>query len=542
MSKPKAAKDPAKGKRSKGSDDARSAKDRSGKAHSARENSSQDHTVKAHGRKGRSGPKSSQPLVQDSVIQGEPGSPAGQRLYDMPYSAVAPRLISPERGLHNLVTRAGHNAGYTIDVTLLDAPDHRLIRSGLLLAHRVLDGRGEWYLGSSAWRPMLPEELIEPMGQADLPESFVELIRPFRRRATVGPVAALTCERREFALRDDSGHTLALLRDDKVTVRRGGLTTARFREVMLTPTATGLSEEQSAHVTYALASAGATQVPAFPPLCSRLGAPATGPTDFPVPQRLDPDSSFAHFVSHLLATRLRQVLEADLRVRTDVPGAEAELGAHVAQLRSELQGLSSVVDVAWMEDLDEELEWVVEQAQLASRRATGRVEEPATGTLKQRLRGERYLTLLDRLVTATRAPQVGNASTIRAAEVLASLVNEAQSDVQRSAAALQVDSPAEQWTAAGVSFDSLFRITEVARHLLPKRVERLRHRLGVASQLLGEAAKHDRAAQYSRDRAASSSAEEAFALGRAYEHELDVARSAREAFVRRWAKTAKKLE
>ena len=56
--------------------------------------------------------------------------PPGQRFYDLPYSAAAPRLINPDLGLHNLVARAGHNAAYTIDVTLLDAPDHRLIRSG----------------------------------------------------------------------------------------------------------------------------------------------------------------------------------------------------------------------------------------------------------------------------------------------------------------------------------------------------------------------------------------------------------------------------
>ena len=31
-------------------------------------------------------------------------------------------------------------------------------------------------------------------------------------------------------MRDGEGDTLALLRDDKVTVRRGGLTTARYRE------------------------------------------------------------------------------------------------------------------------------------------------------------------------------------------------------------------------------------------------------------------------------------------------------------------------
>ena len=72
---------------------------------------------------------------------------------------------------------------------------------------------------------------------------------------------------------------MALLRDDKVTVRRGGLTTARFREVMVTPTGPGLTDEQAAHVEYAMASAGATQIPQFPRLVSRLGAPATGPTD-----------------------------------------------------------------------------------------------------------------------------------------------------------------------------------------------------------------------------------------------------------------------
>ena len=37
---------------------------------------------------------------------------------------------------------------------------------------------------------------------------------------------------------------MALLRDDKVTVRRGGLTTARYREVMMTPVGPGLTDDQ----------------------------------------------------------------------------------------------------------------------------------------------------------------------------------------------------------------------------------------------------------------------------------------------------------
>ncbi len=214
-------------------------------------------------------------------------TPPGQRYYEMPYSAATPRMINPDLGLHHLVARAGHNAAYEISVTLLDAPDHRLIRSGVLLAHRVLDGRGEWYITAPDWQPLLPTDRIELMGHADLPEELADMIRPLRRRATLGPVAALTCDRREFALRDDEGTTLALLRDDKVTVRRGGLTTARYREVLITPVGPGLNDEQAGWLDRSLAQVGATQVPRFPRLVSRLGAPATGPTDLPVPGPFD---------------------------------------------------------------------------------------------------------------------------------------------------------------------------------------------------------------------------------------------------------------
>ena len=189
-----------------------------------------------------------------------------QRCYDMPYSAAAPRMINPDLGLHHLVARVGHNAAYEIAVTLLDAPDHRLIRSGVLLAHRVLDGRGEWYITAPDWEPLLPQDHIELMGHADLPEELADMIRPLRRRATLGPVAALICDRREFALRDEEGTTLALLRDDKVTVRRGGLTTARYREVLITPVGPGLTDEQVSFLDRALLQAGATHVPRFPRL------------------------------------------------------------------------------------------------------------------------------------------------------------------------------------------------------------------------------------------------------------------------------------
>jgi len=318
-------------------------------------------------------------------------------------------MINPAIGLHNLVARAGHNAGYDIDLTLLDASDHRLIRSGVLLAHRVLDGRGEWYLGAPDWVPLLPKERIDPMSHGDLPEELADLVRPFRRRATLGPVAALRCERREFALRDDRGSTLALLRDDKVTVRRGGLTTARYREVMLTPVGPGLSEQQDLWLCHVLDQAGATQVEKFPRLVTRLGAPSNGLTDFPRPVPFEPSATFGAFVTTLLSRRLRELLVADLAVRADRPQAARDLAGHAGQLRWDVRALAPVLAGQWLEDLDEELEWVREEA---SREAVAQQDGPEgeRGRLKARLRSERYLALLERLVTAARASRAGESS------------------------------------------------------------------------------------------------------------------------------------
>lgn len=464
------------------------------------------------------------------------GSVPGQLLFDMPYSASSPRLISADLGLHNLVTRAGHNAGYTIDVTLLDAPDHRLIRSGVLLAHRVLDGRGEWYLGAPGWTPLLPEERVEPMAQADLPEEFADLVRPFRRRATLGPVAALTCERREFALRDDHGTTMALLRDEKVTVRRGGLTTARFREVMLTPAGPGLTEEQVAHVRRQLIGAGATQVPRFPRLVVRLGAPATGPTDFPDPQPLNQQPLFAQFVSTLFARRVRQIVEADLAIRGgDVEGA-AKLRDSAARMLTELGGLTAVLDPEWTVDLDEELSWLVEEAAAESGR-------PASeqGTLAALLRGERYLTLLERLVTAIRSPRVGDSSSDSTPEVLEALLEATANRVRRSAADLTVDADPAAWEVLSVALTDLFQVCDVAVHVLPRQAEDLRTKVMPWSEKVAEATGSWLQAAAARSGVAEASVGEAFELGRSYERSLAEARRVRGEFLEGFPKVAKKL-
>ena len=100
-------------------------------------------------------------------------------------------------------------------------------------------------------------------------------------------------------------------------------------------------------------------MPRFPRLVSRLGAPATGLTDFPHPRSFEADAPLATFVSQLLGLRLRQIVEADLAIRGGNPEAAEQLAAHAAQLRSELRGLSFVLDPDWVEDLYDELDWII---------------------------------------------------------------------------------------------------------------------------------------------------------------------------------------
>ena len=467
--------------------------------------------------------------------------PPGQRLYDMPYSATAPKLINPGIGLHNLVARAGHNAAYEIDVTLLDAPDYRLTRSGVLLAHRVLDGRGEWFLTAPEWQPLLPKDRIETMGHTDLPQEFGDLIRPLRRRATLGPVAALRCERREFALRDDQGQTLALLRDDKVTVRRGGLTTARYREVMITPIGPGLTEQQAAWLDRAISQAGATAVPRFARLVTRLGAPATGLTDFPPPRSFEADAPFATFVSQLLGLRLRQIVEADLAIRGGNPEAAEELASHAAQLRTELRGLSFVLDPDWVEDLYDELDWIILDA---DPHRTGDPAEAAQAReqLVGRLHTERYLALLDRLVTATRAPKLGDASTLATGDVLTDLLDSVLARVRRGVDRLNPDAPPQAWEEAWRSIGQLQWVADISTHVMPAETERIQHRLVKSRRLLDRIHEYHVAADRAVEAAAGLPASDAFEAGRAFERRLQEARGLKEEFLALWTKTKRKLD
>lgn len=444
--------------------------------------------------------------------------------FEVPYTAASPRLINPAIGLASLVPGPRPQSSYTIDVTLLDSPDHRLIRCGVLLAHRVCDGLGEWYLGAQGWGPDLDKEQTEPMGAGDLPERFADLVRPFRRIGPLGPVAALTAERRESVFTDVSGHALAEVRDEKVTIRRGGLTTARFREVTVGPVGSGLTETQRAFLVATLSTLGATQVEAFPALVQRLGAPANGRSDYPRPRPLDADATVSAWLANLIATRLHALIEADLSIRQGDAERVTALARSAIRMRTEIAGLADLFDRDWREDIDDDLGWLL---------AAPQTDIPG------RLRSERYVTMLEQLVTAARGPQIGDIAGDPAKPALRELLVTAADRFAARANALSTTAPDAEWQSLNRSLQQVLDVGTVAAHLNPKPTRRLRDRLLPLRDQLASCSGGE--LEQLAVEAAALPGPEAFELGRRYQRELGDRVAIRGAWLDHWARQSAKL-
>lgn len=442
--------------------------------------------------------------------------------FDLPFGAEPPRLTNPELGIARIVAR-GDSHSYAIDVTVLDAPDHRLIRAGVLLAHRVTGGEGEWYLAAPEWAPTLPAEKVVPFGDGDVPDEFAALIRPFRRTAALGPVASCEARRVEYGLRAEDGTALATLRDEHVTVRRSGLTTARYREVTLTPTE-ALSPEQRSWLEEAIMQVGGAQTREFPSFVSRLGAPATGLSDLPSVREWSRDDTLEAFVSALMSHHLHRIFAADLDVRSGAAADTSLVRRRLDRLQRDLRGLYPVLDAAWRRELDADL--------------TAVLAEDTDASLEAQL-GERYLTVLDKLVAAVRGPRLGTVARRRAGKVLGQELDAALTTLRARFDTLQVESPDEAWDGALASAENVAALARVSRHLwgrsagsLAKRAERLVAALRECTAIRTTVSDEELAARTPR---------EAFEHGRAFERATLVQAVEREDVLESWPRESKRM-
>jgi hypothetical protein len=364
---------------------------------------------------------------------------------------------------------------------------------------------------------------------------------PFRRRGALGPVAAISIERQTFEFRgQDCDSALGCLQDDRVTIRRGGVTTARYRETTIVPTG-ALTAEQEGWLTGAMLAAGGTRVSGFPPLPTRLGTPATGLTDYPAPGSVDERSSFEDFVEAVVAGRLIELITADLSTRGGAPDADSP-GAAIpgtvdlvrsvaAGLRGELNGLASALDPDWLAELDEELGWLL--SALDS-------DDADRDRARSVLRRERYLRLLDLLVAGVRAPKVGpEVADLPAAETLTGLLSDAVQKLIKDAGGLGSRSRTEEWSAAALSAEEVARIDGLARMVVAKRDRRAARRLRQPIELLIQARTHAETADEAQRQSRFATPSEAFEFGRSFQRHRQHQAETRDAFLDAWRRAVR---
>jgi CHAD domain-containing protein len=347
------------------------------------------------------------------------------------------------------------------ETTYYDTVDLRLARWGVSLSHHdrrwtlVIPngGRGPFELGfdGATRRP---------------PEQALALIRAYVRGAALEPVARLSSWRRRVALLDGSGHRLAEVVDDEVSVLNGRRVAARFREVEV-DLGTG-TDELLGLLLERLQQAGAVRADRTPLHLRALGPAAQADPDVVVPA-LPREPIAADVVRAAIAAGVRLVLRHDPLVRL---GGDPE---HVHQarvgtrrLRSHLRTFLPLLDRAWADELRDELGWLAGElgtvrdrevlherllvlvgslpaadvrpaASLAATLADDM--EAARARLLEAMSTQRYFDLVDRLVEAAARPALSPEASEPAARALSALVVKPWHALRRAARALGEQPP-----------------------------------------------------------------------------------------------------
>ncbi|WP_341729160.1 hypothetical protein [Brooklawnia sp.] len=451
-------------------------------------------------------------------------------LFEMPYQVDAPILTDQPSGIDRVLLRCRSDRPVST-ITLFDTTDERLSLAGVMLAHRVVDQRGEWLLRAPDWQPWLPEEYAEPLDSGDdLPEDLAALLSGFRRRAALGPVASVVVERACYVLLDADAAELGEVRDDRVTVRRGGLAVARHRDVTFRP-GDAMTTWQRSVVIERLGDAGAVKVTGFGEPIDRLTA-LTHPVNLPKAPADSAEISAEDYLTWLFTDRLHSLLRADLRVRKhDVPDT-ALLAEELVHVADTVRGLDCMVDPGWAK----EFTWQVDKV-------TARGVRTNPSEL-----GEAYFDALDLLASAARAPRLRPATDDEwpaepnepgsARQLLRSCARRQLAGALVTLDALDDHSSDQQWGAALVRIQDLVRTLEAGEPVLGKVKGRIR---GVGKLLAALGATSNRHLLAHEESIAAMSPAEAYQAGRDYQSSLDHVRVPRRGFLESWPKTRAKL-
>lgn len=475
-----------------------------------------------------------------------------------------------------------------LEAEYYDTADLRLARSHITLRRRTGGIDDGWHLklpvhgergkrGATGRRSHADassrDELQLPLDGAHSgthlpPWALVSTVLGITRGAPLAPVATLRNERRPTLLLDAAGEPIAEITDDKVTVLRAGKITERFREIEV-EAAAGRSVDDLGPIVDALVAAGATMSNFSSKAARALGPGATAAADVAPPPEVGVHDPAVEAIRGHLARHTAALIREDLNVRRGLPDGVHQMRVAARRLRSGLRVFGPLLDTEWSRSMRDELGWIAgelgaardrevlearllrdleslpidesdaEAAAEVVREVLGSEARAATVRSTEAMESERYLTLLDRLVSARAQPPVTDEAMRSCAHALRPLVRAAWRRFRRDAEALRKKSPDDQWHAVRIRGKHTRYALDALTPVFGRPARQWAKQVAVVTELLGThqdaALAADTAHQLALDHADGRTG---FVFGLLHDSERAQVTAARKQFMQSWPDVA----
>ncbi len=449
-----------------------------------------------------------------------------------------------------------------------DAEDLRLLRAGVSL-HRADDG---WHL-----------ELPRPLGAVTLgavpkpgdgeaehpPATAIDVITAFARGAALDAIVTLRATQRRVPVHSASGTLIGAVVDEQIEVVEGQSAVPKLREIVI-EWEDSATRPQRAALLARVRSGGAEPIKPEAPIVRVLGERATAPSDFAPRADLTGAGAVAQTLSRALGGATAALIANDPGTRLgDDPETVHQMRVASRKLRSHLRTFLKLVDEPWAMRLREELQWLggllgeVRDAEVLLDRFEKNIAripsadrdfaEQLLADLRARhadtrdallegMRTDRYVALLDQLVSAARRPRL----LLRIDErdddaVLRSLVRGPVRSLRNAVDALPKDPPDESLHEVRIHVKRARYATEAVEPAFGRRARAFARALVDAQDVLGEHQDAVVAAEWLRDAAVKTDDERiGFAAGQLAAIEHAAALAARKRWRATWDSADKK--
>lgn len=451
----------------------------------------------------------------------------------------------------------------------LDLPDLRLTLSGVTLRQAQLGADLVWDIAvepSPWWHPDCGTETRwwqEPAGQG-APSALLGVLRG----VPVEDLVEVWRRTRRWTVERPDRHSTGACEDVNVS---GALASVVVEDVRIgdqPPIVTvrlGGERHLVDDLAAAFVAAGAEERRSVEPVDALAGR--QGPPIVPV-DSLPEHPTAGDVVRRTIAVSVVKLLANDLAVRLRL-GPEGVHQARVAtrRLRSDLRTLGELVEPDWARDLSAELKWLaaalgaVRDADVLAERLVHRLHqlESDDATLAQPLldrllqaravhvaeldavmASDRYVTLLERLVAAARAPRLAAAASGPAADVLDAIAARAWRPLAKAAKrAIRdgLDAPIEEIHAVRIKAKRFRYAADAAAAVEPAAAKHAR-RIATLQDELGELNDAATAERWLRSQLAMATSAEVFVIGQLVGYERAELDRRRRSWVRAWRRAA----